>query len=407
MPAANTYRIVSTYTTLIILSGLVIFSYLFDLIASKIKLPSVLLLLFLGIGIKQLVGYFGFKTYDFSLILPALGTLGLILIVFEGSLELKYSAGKNSVIKKTFFSALIILLLTCASITAIIYYITGQEIYRSFVNSIPFCVVSSSIAIPSSAGINRQKREFIIYESSFSDILAIILFNFAISNTQFDVPAFASLGLELLTIILFAAISCVFLLYLIGRITHHIKFFLIISLIILVYAIGQSYHLSALIVVLSFGLFLNNADQINLPWFRKNFLYPGYSYELKQLFQLSAESAFVMRTFFFVVFGFSMDVSQIQNWTILATGGAILLAIYIIRFLYIRFISKIDMLPELVLVPRGLISILLYYNLPKELRIKGIETGLLFVVVLGTSIIMSLGLLLSKKEIVAKTSTNA
>jgi len=398
---------VSTYTTLIILSGLVIFSYLFDLIASKIKLPSVLLLLFLGIGIKQLVGYFGFKTYDFSLILPALGTLGLILIVFEGSLELKYSREKNSIIKKTFFSALIILLLTCASITAIIYYITRQGIYQCFVNSIPFCVVSSSIAIPSSAGINKQKREFIIYESSFPDILAIILFNFAISNTQFDVPAFASLGLELLVIILFAATSCVFLLYLIGRITHHIKFFLIISLIILVYAIGQSYHLSALIVVLSFGLFLNNADQINLPWFRKNFLYPGYSFELKQLFQLSAESAFVMRTFFFVVFGFSMDVYQIQNWTILATGGAILIAIYIIRFLYIRFISKIDLLPELVLVPRGLISILLYYNLPKELRIKGIETGLLFVVVLGTSVIMSLGLLLSKKEVAAKTSPDA
>ncbi|HVV54719.1 MAG TPA: cation:proton antiporter [Mucilaginibacter sp.] len=386
----------TTYTTLIILSGLVIFSYLFDLIAGKIKIPSVLLLLFLGIAIKQTVDYFGFKTYDFTLILPALGTLGLILIVFEGSLELKYSQEKNSIIRKTFFSALIILLVTCASVTAIIYYLSGEDIYRCFLNAIPFCVVSSSIAIPSSTGISKQKREFIIYESSFSDILAIVLFNFAISNQNFNVSAFAGLGLELITILLFAAASCVLLLYLIGHITHHIKFFLIISLIILVYAVGQTYHLSALIVVLSLGLFLNNAGQIRSPWFRKHFLYPAYGFDLRQLLQLSAESAFLLRTFFFVLFGFSMDIYQLQRWTILATGGGILAAVYIIRFLYIKLVSKIELMPELVLVPRGLISVLLYYNLPKELRIKGVETGLLFVVILGTSLIMSLGLMMSK-----------
>jgi len=88
---------------LIILSGLVIFSYLFDLLAGKTKIPSVILLLFLGIAIKQIVDYFGFKTFDFTKILPALGTLGLIFIVFEGSLELKYSREKNAIIKKTFF----------------------------------------------------------------------------------------------------------------------------------------------------------------------------------------------------------------------------------------------------------------------------------------------------------------
>lgn len=389
----------TTYTTLIILSGLVIFSYLFDLIAGRTRIPSVLLLLFLGIAIKQVVDYFGLKTFDFTKILPALGTLGLILIVFEGALELKYSQEKNAIIKKTFLSALIIMLVTCCSITAIISYMTGQDLYRCFINAIPFCVVSSAIAIPSSSGISKQKREFIIYESSFSDILTIVLFNFAISNRIFNVHAFAGLSIELIIILLFAAVSCIFMLYLIGHITHNIKFFLIISLIILVYAIGQSYHLSSLIIVLSLGLFLNNADQIRIPWFRKIFLYPSFSFDLKQLFQLSAESAFLMRTFFFVLFGFSMDIYQLQNAPILISGGAILLAVYLIRFLYIKFVSKIDMMPELVLIPRGLISVLLYYNLPKELKIKGVETGLLFVVILGTSIIMSLGLLVSKKNL--------
>ena len=86
----------TTYTTLIILSGLVIFSYLFDLLAGKTKIPSVILLLLLGIGLKQVVDYFGMPMFNVSLILPTLGTLGLILIVFEGALELRYNSDKNA-----------------------------------------------------------------------------------------------------------------------------------------------------------------------------------------------------------------------------------------------------------------------------------------------------------------------
>ena len=387
----------TSYTTLIILCGLVILSYLFDIIAGKTKIPSVILLIFLGIGIQYTVEYFDLPTFNFAAMLPTLGTLGLILIVFEGALELKYSADKNDVIKKSLLSALIVLLASTATITAIIYFISKQDVYLCFINAIPFCVVSSSIAIPAAANINKQKREFIIYESSFSDILTVILFNFMIHNKHISFISFTKLGVELGVILLLSVGACLLLLYLIGRLTHHIKSFLIISLLILVYSVGQLYHLSSLVIVLALGLFLNNANQIKIPAFQKLFIYPKLESDIKQLFQISAESAFIMRTFFFIIFGLTMDINQLQNWSLLANGGIILLAIYIVRFTYIKA-TKTELMPELVLIPRGLISVLLYYNLPPELKIPGVETGLLFVVVLGTSIIMSLGLLITKKQ---------
>ncbi|HTN21343.1 MAG TPA: cation:proton antiporter [Pelobium sp.] len=391
----------TTYTILIILSGLVIFSYLFDMIAKKTKIPSVLLLLFLGIGLKQIVTYFGIETFDFLTVLPTLGTVGLILIVFEGALDLKYDQEKNKLIKKTLLTAVIILLLTTVAITFILYELTSQSYFLCFANAIPFSVISSSIAIPSAANLTKQNREFVIYESSFSDISGIILFNFAISNDSFNVSAFASLGIELVLIFLFASLSCLLLLYLIGKISHHVKFFLIISILVLVYAIGQSYHLSALIIVLAFGLFLNNADEIRIPLFRKYFIYPNLSKDLVQLHQLSAESAFLMRTFFFVIFGFTIVIDQFQDLTLLQYGLLILIATYLIRLLYLKFVAKVPISPILFITPRGLISILLFYNLPKEMRINGVETGLLFLMILSTSIIMSLGLLGTKKEKVA------
>jgi NhaP-type Na+/H+ or K+/H+ antiporter len=310
----------TTYTTLIILSGLIIFSYLFDVVAKKTKLPSVLLLLLTGIGIRLLVDNLSIQTFNFLKILPTLGTIGLVLIVFEGSLDLKYDKAKNKVIKGAFFAALIILLLTVSIITFIIYQITHEDLYRCFANAIPFSVISSAIAIPSVASLSKQTKEFVIYESSFSDILGIILFNFVISNAEISLSAFASLGLETVFILILSIFACIFLLYIMGKIAHHIKFFLIIAILLLVYAIGQSYHLSSLVLILAFGLFLNNADSINYAWFRSKFIYKNLANDLTQLHQLSAESAFLIRTFFFVIFGFTMNIYELNDQILLING---------------------------------------------------------------------------------------
>ena len=392
----------TTYTILIILSGLVIFSYLFDLVASKTKVPSVLLLLLLGIGLRLLVDNLKIQTFNFLSILPTLGTVGLILIVFEGSLELKYDRHKNKVIRSAFFSALSILMGTIVVITCIIYQITHHDLYTCIANAIPFSVISSAIAIPSAAALNNTDKEFVIYESSFSDILGIIIFNFAITNHSINTSAFIGLGLSTFLILLLSAIACVVLLYVMGRLVHHIKFFLIIAILILVYAIGQSYHLSSLVLILSTGLFLNNADTIENAWFRSVFLYKNLTADLSQLYQLSAESAFILRTFFFVIFGFTMNIGDLNNTIVLANGFFILISIYIIRVVFLKLFKKENLSPILYIAPRGLISILLYFNLPASLKIPEVGTPFLFLVVLGSSIVMTLGITLSKRNSVVQ-----
>lgn len=391
----------TTYTILIILSGLVIFSYLFDLVASKTKIPSVLLLLLLGIGLRLLVDNLQLHTFNFLSILPTLGTVGLILIVFEGSLELKYDKKKNKIIRSAFLSAFFILISTVVLITFIIYQISHQSLYVCIANAIPFSVISSAIAIPSAAALNNKDKEFVIYESSFSDILGIIIFNFAITNPSISYSSFVSLGLSTFLIILFSAIACIVLLYIMGKLVHHIKFFLIISILILVYAIGQSHHLSSLVLILSTGLFLNNADTIQNAWFRSVFLYKNLTADLSQLYQLSAESAFILRTFFFVIFGFTMNIYELNDKPVLANGLFILISIYAIRWICLRFFKEGIPTPILYIAPRGLISILLYFNLPNSLKIPEVGTSFLFLVVLGSSLVMTLGLMLSnrKKEV--------
>ncbi len=386
----------TTYTVLIILSGLVIFSYLLDLFAKKTRFPSVLLLLMSGIALRYLTDYLGVATFDFLTMLPLIGTVGLILIVLEASLELKIERETIPMIKKSLGSAFFTLLVTSFSITLFLRFVTDQPFQSCFINSIPYSVLSSAIVIPSAANLAGSKKEFVIYESVFSDILGIIFFNFALANAQLTTGAFLNLGFDMILVLLISLAASFFLLYAMGRIRHNIKSFLIISILTLVYAVGKQLHLSSLIIVFAFGLFLNNIETLRLPAARRLFLYEGFGGDMKQMASLTAESAFVIKTFFFLIFGFVINPGLINDAAIFIYGAAILACIYLFRFVYLKVFVRNGLVPEFFIAPRGLISILLFFNIPVHLRIEGAGEGLLLLIIFSTNIMMAVGLLKAK-----------
>ncbi len=396
-----------SYTILIILSSLVVFSYLLDMLARRSHIPSVLLLLLLGIILKSLTEYFGIRTIDFLDILPTLGTIGLILIVLEGALELRYHESKKQLINNAFFTALFLLLIIVFSLTGLFMYITEMPFYNCFLNAIPFSIISSAIAIPSVAGIQKESKEFVIYESSFSDILGIVLFDFALYNTSFKPATFLTLGLDMLLILVLSAIFCLFLLFVMGRIKHHVKFFLILAILVLMYALGKHYHLSSLVFVLAFGLFLSNADQVRNAWFRKNLLYRKLHRDLHRLYQFTAESAFLLRTYFFIIFGFTIAIETFLHRTVALNGLLIVILIFTTRYIYLKYIAKVNSGPVVYVSPRGLISILLFFSIPPELQMVEIGNGLLFIVILATGIVMAYGLFTYRKDPKAGTGAGS
>ncbi|MFN8286966.1 MAG: cation:proton antiporter [Chitinophagales bacterium] len=386
-----------TYYILIVLCSLIICSYLFDMVSRAIRLPSALLLIATGICLKFGCDYYKLTIGSVEAILPALGTLGLILIVLEGALELQFTKDKVPVIRKSFFAALFILLISWLAITGIILRITEAGLRVSMLNAVPYAVISSAIAIPSVAGLTTQKKEFIVYESSFSDILGIVLFNFLSANEEITGTSFLFLSRDIVLVLLIAVLFSLLLLYMMGRISHHVKFFLLIAILILVYALGKIYHLSTLVIVLVFGLLLNNAALVQFNFFKKHFLYDGLDADLKQFFNLTAESAFLMRTFFFIVFGFTLQLALLQNISTLFTGLLFFLTLVFIRFIYLRLFAKSELSPALYIMPRGLISILLFYSIPAQLQIEGLGQAPLLFIVIATALFMTTGLLFIKK----------
>ncbi len=387
------------YYIVIAISSLVVFSYVFDWLSKKTNFPSVLLLLGVGMTARWLAGYFDIIIPDLNPLLTIFGIIGLILIVLEGSLDLSISRDKIKLISNSLISALVILLLTAISVAVIIMWSTGHSFIISLINAVPFSVVSSAITIPSVANLGKNKREFLTYESTFSDILGIMLFNFIVINEVINFQAFSMFFVEIILLLVISIISTLALLYFITTVKSHHKFFMIFAILMIIYSFGKMAHLSTLLLIMFFGLVLNNNHLLAKFKFNKwvsVFNFPKLDSELKFMKSVTAEVTFLVRTIFFVIFGFTFDLNLLNDQSIWITGLFIVGSMLLIRFMYFRFALKTNVLPEIFIAPRGLITILLFFSIPQEKIISEMGKGLLFFVIILSNLFMMAGLMIWK-----------
>jgi Kef-type K+ transport system membrane component KefB len=386
------------YHILIVLCALVVVSYLFNLVSDFLRIPAVLLLIGLGMLLKEAGNAAGFELPDTRVVVELLGITGLVLIVLEGALDLKISAEKRPVIVSSFLAALLILLVCSGLIALVLHLLTGMSWRSSIVYAVPLGVISSAIAIPSVGRLQQAKREFIIYESSFSDILGIMLFNYVVLENWDSIGSVGYFFLGIIGIIALAVVSTLFFLWLLNRTSSHNKMFLMLAILMLIYAISKLVHWPSLMLVLLFGLAMNNTG-LFLKGKLKNVFNPEKLKTInEEVKMLTGESAFLIRTFFFVLFGYSIEITRLNDVHAITTGLAILAAILMTRFVFLRFISRTNVFPEIFIAPRGLISIILFYGIPVALQNPAFNDGILLFVILGSNILMVIGLLFSGKK---------
>ena len=398
----------NTLLILFVFPLLIVFSYLFDRFARKTKFPAVILLMFTGILFRLLSSAYGFNQLGFlDDLIPVLGTVGLILIVLEGALELKISKEKLPLLLKGFIAALVILLLNIAALQWVFSSLFEMSAQVAVLSAIPLAIISSAVAIPSAGGLLDKEREFVVYESTFSDILGIMIFNYALR--QFEVgeglqnsSSLVALLFQIIGVVVISIGITYILFKLLRQIEHHVKFFLILALLILVYAFGKLFHLPALVTIFIFGIFLSNVKSL-LPRFLKNYLDLDHTEkELHEFHLLTAESTFLVRTFFFLFFGFSIQLSSFNSIQPLIYGVIIILIMLALRYLYFSATTvQIKPSPLVYLSPRGLISILLFLQLKDisfvDLSLSPIDERVLLIVILGTMLVMLLGTLKKSK----------
>ena len=396
-------EILSSYNLIIGVSIIIILSFLFNSISKKTNIPSVLMLIVLGIGINYMwdysQDYFGPKP-DFFPVLEILGIVGLIMIVLEASLELELKKEKLVPIFKSLAIALICLVASAWVASLILHrFIPDMTMSSALIYATPLSILSSAIIIPSVTGLKDAKKEFHIYESTFSDILGIMMFYFLTGklNPEED-SGVSGFTLSLFITIIISLIASYSIILIFQKIKSQVKLFLLIAVLLLLYAIGKQFHLSSLIIILIFGLVISNMQLFFRGFLSKYLIFKKAHHIYHELHTLTAETAFVVRTFFFVIFGLTISIASLWNFNVAMVSLIIIASIYIIRFIILGIFIGKDILPQLFIAPRGLITILLFYNIPTEAQIEGFEPGILLFVIIGTSLIMTGAMISNSKR---------
>ena len=250
----------------------------------------------------------------------------MIKIVLEAALDLKLKKEKIGLIIKSLIIAAFGLFATTAAIAAIFILSLEMEFHSAVIYAIPLSVISSAIVIPSISNLVDSKKEFLIYESAFSDILGIMFFYFYLDGLKLanatEIGIHISKNISLTIVI--AIVVSYGLIWVFQKIEAHVKFFLLFSFLLLLYSVGKLYHLSPLLIILFFGLIINNHRMFFMGFMKKWVNDEMVDEVLHELKLMTAELAFLIRTFFFVIFGLSIALSSLFDINVIAISVVIL-----------------------------------------------------------------------------------
>ena len=376
---------------------LLILAYIFDITSSKTKIPSVILLLLVGWTVKQSISFFEIPVPDLTFILPVLGTVGLILIVLEGSLEVELNKSKLPFIGKTALVAIIPMLLFSFGLAYAFYYFGTISFKDGLANAIPLAVISSAIAIPSAKNLILKNKEFITYESSLSDIFGVIFFNFITLNKDIGTKSIGFFFMEIAIILILTFVITLALAFLLSKIKHPVKFIPIILSIVLIYSVTKIYHLPGLIFILLFGLFLGNLDELRSNKYIQKLQPDVLNKEVHKFKELTAEIAFLIRALFFLLFGYLIETQELLNTHTIIWAIGICIGIFTLRYIALH-IFKIDRKPILFIAPRGLITILLFLSIPENQGTPLVNNSLIIQVIILSALVMMFGLITNKTD---------
>jgi NhaP-type Na+/H+ or K+/H+ antiporter len=183
--------------------------------------------------------------------------------------------------------------------------------------------------------------------------------------------------------------------YVFLKIKTEIKFFLFLAILALLFSVGEYLHYSALIIILVFGLILNNTH-VFFRGFLKKLINPEKVAEIRHEFVIiTNESSFLIRTFFFVVFGLTMNLEGLFNPEAIIVAILVMVVIFLTRALNLKVFIKSTIFPQMLIAPRGLVTILLFQKIVEHYHIIPFSEAILAWVIIGTNLVMMIGLISS------------
>lgn len=387
----------ATGGTDILLGGaLVLFvGVLASLVFERYRVPDVVLLLLVGIAAGPIFGLV--RAESFASFAPAFTTLALVVILFEGGLDLNVRLLRRRVLVTT------VLLLasyaaTAAAIAVVVHYAAAFPWSVAALFGLAMAPLSSSILISLVGRLNvrPETRALLTVESALGDVLAVL-----VTFTMADAFTSGGVNVERLgqtfgaSFVLGGALALVagMVWLVVLRVLKERPYAYLVTFAVALVLLGLVERVggNGVVAVLVFALVLGNASRF------KRFV-PGVThYEVNERIRwFHAEMAFFVRTFFFIYLGLLVTLDALDA-RFLMVVGVIAAAILGVRALVVsavvmhRPLERQDRAYLSFLIPRGLASAAIA-GAPPVLAVAAgqpLFLDLAFALILLTNIIMT------------------
>ena len=378
------------YIGILIGSVFLLTAFAVERIDRRSGVPSVIVMIVLGLLAEPLLRPMGVVAGELKSMVPVAGTIGLVLIVLEGALDLELRRERLGLAATAFGVAVAGFALCTGAFAVLAVQLLHISDYRALVLAIPFAVISSAIAIPGSHFLEQRAREFVIYESSVSDIVGVLVF-FALVHSDATVRGFLTdlAGGGLLSLLL--AIACSVMLVLVTtRAAAHVRHIPLLAGLFALYAGGELLHLSPLLMVLLFGLLLNNRSVLDRVAGLRHVSEQISAATVGEFRVLVQELTFAVRGFFFFLLGYSTDLHDFAVAPSWIAAAAILLVVYAARNVLLRLTDRRLAAALTWIAPRGLVTVLLYLEAAQRIALPVYLDGTVRLVVILSATFLAL-----------------
>ncbi len=396
-----------------LLGGLIVLAFVANRLFRHTRIPDLVVLIGIGVLIGPVMHWVDVE--KFKPVTHAFGTLALIVILFEGGLELKLRETVRHFPGALLLSVLSYVL-TVGLVEMVAHFGLQLPIIPSLlVGAIVGCT-SSSMVLPilQQMQVSDATKVTLLLEASLGDVLAVLtaesLINLNGGGTLHGVlPALIrEVGIPLILAFVVGALWSRLLPLLSEQQFWHVLTF---GVVLLLYATSQALHSSGLIAVVAFGLTLANFSGAIRPLIESAEelgVSPGQ--EHLPILTFHSELAFLLRTFFFALLGVVMEF--VAPRFILPTLG-ILGAIVLGRWLASR-VSRWSRheIPEnerqliIWILPRGLITAVLAIQVVETMGAEfAFLPAIAFAVILVTNAIVIIGSISSGRSRLSATQS--
>ncbi len=378
------------YVAILVASLFLLIAFAVERLDRASGLPAVIIMIGLGLLTQPVLQYLGVLVRGIGAIVPVAGAVALVLIVLEGALDIELKRERLRIALSAFTVVVLALVFYGAVFATLAVRLLGLTALQGALLATPLALISSSVAIPASRALDTQTREFVVYESSTSDILGVLAF-FALQDSGGTARGFltALAGGGALSLLL--AVACSVALVLVStRETAHVRYIPLLAGLFALYAAGELLHLSPLIMVVLFGLMLNNRTALaRIPGLTRvaGRISEQTVGEFKVLVQ---ELTFAVRGFFFFLLGYSTHLTDLGSPHAWVAAAVILIVIYGARFAMLRPFWRARTAALTWIAPRGLITVVLYLDARATLHLPAYLDGAVLLVVLLSAAVIAL-----------------